>query len=112
MHLVSDYIRSAGKGTCYVCRAHRRSKDELILDFERDIDFEGCLQVCGPCIAEAAKITGVVAEATLALSQELALAQVRAELAEDELDRALTALDALRAAPPRRKPAPKAADGD
>lgn len=112
MHLVSDYIQSAGKGTCYVCRAHRRSKDELILDFQRDIDFEGALQVCAPCIAEAAKLTGVVEAATEALSQELALERVRREMAEDELDRAMTALDALRAAPARRKPAPKAADGD
>ena len=108
--MVSGYINSAGKGTCYVCRAHRRSKDELILDFGREIDFEGALQVCAPCIAEAAKLTGVVEAATEALSQELALQSVRLEMAEDELDRAMTALDALRKAPARRKAAPP--DGD
>lgn len=93
MHLVSDYIQSAGKGACYVCRAHRRSKTELVLDFERDIDFEGALQVCAPCIKEAAKLTGAVAEATAKLrrekddlAQRYVEAQVRADAAEAALD--------------------------
>lgn len=110
MFLVSDYIRAAGKGTCYVCRAHRRSKDELILDFGIEIDFEGALQVCAPCIKEAAGLTGAIAEATAALRDELFQTQGALANAEDELDRALTALDALRKAPVRRKAVPLAED--
>ena len=102
MHLVSAYINSAGKGTCYVCRAHRRSHDELILDFERDIDFEGCLQVCGPCIAEAAKLTGAISEATDLVRQELELERSRLADVEDELDAANRALDGLNMLKARR----------
>lgn len=106
IHLVSGYIQSAGKGTCYVCRAHKRSADEVVLDFQRDIDFEGALQVCGPCIAEAAKLTGAIADATEPLKAELALERERRETAEDEADRAIQALDAVRKAPAPRRKAP------
>jgi len=95
VYLVSDYIRAAGKGTCYVCRAHRRSADEKIIDLGIEIDFEGALQVCAPCIKEAAGITGAIAEATAAADAELAAA--RADLAEVEakLDAAEAAMDAM-----------------
>jgi hypothetical protein len=104
LYLVSDYIQSAGKGTCYVCRAHRRSRDEIVLDFGRDIEFEGALQVCAPCIAEAAKLTGAIGEANDALAAELALERQRRIDAEAMLDVADKALDALGiyAAKPRK----------
>lgn len=106
MYLVSDYIRAAGKGTCYVCRAHRRSHDELILDFGREIEFEGALQVCAPCIKEAAGLTGALAEATAKAEAELA--ELRAERDElgAKLDAAETAMDAMKIyrSTPRRKP--------
>lgn len=112
MYLVSDYIRAAGKGTCYVCRAHRRSKDEIILDFGREIEFEGALQVCASCIAEAAKLTGAIDDATDLLRQELA--HVRSELAHTEtaLDAAEVAMDAMKLyrATPRRGPKPSPED--
>ena len=102
MYLVSDYIQSAGKGTCYVCRAHRRSHDELILDFDREIDFEGALQVCAPCIAEAAGLTGAIADATALVRQELELETRRRIEAERQLDAADRALDALSVYKPRK----------
>lgn len=106
MFLVSDYIRAAGKGTCYVCRAHRRSHDEVIIDLGIEIDFEGALQVCAPCIKEAAGLTGALSEATDLLRAELELERERRIAAEDEADRALVALDALRKAPAPRRKAP------
>lgn len=102
MYLVSGYINAAGKGTCYVCRAHRRSADELILDFGREIDFEGALQVCAPCIKEAAGLTGALAEATAKAEAELELERSRRLEAESQLDAADRALDALAVYKPRK----------
>lgn len=95
MYLVSAYINAAGKGTCYACRAHRRSSDEVILDFGREIEFEGALQICGPCIKEAAGLTGALGEATEALAAELVAERQRRVDAELLLDAADKALDAL-----------------
>lgn len=96
MYLVSDYILSAGKGTCYVCRAHRRSRDEIVLDFGRDIEFEGALQVCAPCIKEAAGLTGAIAEAVaLAVAEADELRAERDELGL-KLDAAEQAMDAMK----------------
>lgn len=102
IYLVSGYINAAGKGTCYVCRAHRRSADELVLDFGREIDFEGALQVCAPCIKEAAGLTGAIAEATALLTAELAVERERRAEAERLLDAADRALDALNKYKPRK----------
>ncbi len=104
MHLVSDYIQSAGKGACYVCRAHRRSRDEIVLDFERDIEFEGALQVCAPCIKEAAKLTGAIAEAVSASERELDVLRKELDELDTKLDAAHTAMDAMKIyrATPRR----------
>lgn len=106
MYLVSDYIRSAGGGTCYVCHAHRRSHDEIVLDFESDIDFEGALQVCAPCIKEAAGLTGAIAEATDLLRQELDHTAKRLADAEVALAAADTAIDALNLYTRKARPAP------
>lgn len=111
MHLVSDYIRAAGKGTCYVCRAHRRSKDEVILDFERDIDFEGALQVCAPCIAEAAKLTGAIDAAVEKVEYEASV--LRAEnasllLALDAAEDALRGVEVFKVNRPARRKAVEA----
>lgn len=108
MYLVSDYIRAAGKGTCYVCRAHRRSRDEIIIDLGIEIEFEGALQVCAPCIAEAAKLTGAIADATaLALAEVAALRAERDELDAklDAAERAMDAMNLYRSKPRRMKPA-------
>lgn len=106
MYLVSAYINAAGKGTCYVCRAHRRSHDEIVLDFGREIDFEGALQVCAPCIAEAAKLTGAIAEAVaLAVAEADELRKERDELglALDAAEAAMDAMNLYRAKPRRSK---------
>lgn len=110
MYLVSDYIQSAGKGTCYVCRAHRRSHDEIILDFGREIEFEGALQVCASCIKEAAGLTGALAEATA--KAEADVARLTAEVATltaavDAAEDMLRGVDLFKAA---RKPRVKDAD--
>jgi len=112
LYLVSDYIRAAGKGTCYVCRAHRRSHQELILDFDREIEWEGALQVCAPCIKEAAGLTGALAEATAAADAEVARLRAENETLAQALDAAEIALqkvDLFKAARSRR---PKAADDE
>jgi hypothetical protein len=106
--LVSDYIRAAGKGTCYVCRAHRRSRDEIIIDLGREIEFEGALQVCASCIKEAAGLTGALAEATDAVATELALVTKERDELGTALDAAETAMDAMklyRATPRKVRPA-------
>lgn len=106
MYLVSDYIRAAGKGTCYVCRAHRRSRDEIVLDFGREIEFEGALQVCAPCIAEAAKLTGAITEAVAlaeAEADELRRERDDLGLALDAAERAMDAMKLYRATPRRSR---------
>ncbi len=112
MYLVSGYINAAGKGTCYACRAHRRSADEVILDFGREIDFEGNLQICAPCIKEAAGLTGAIAEATDLLRQELELERSRRAEAETQLDAADRALDALAVYKPRKTRVAAAAEAE
>lgn len=107
-----EYLESgsASPGTCYFCHASRRP-GEVVVDFHVQVDvatfdgtaLDGWLQSCSSCMAEVGRAIGMEsAGAVTDLRAELALEQARRLSAEQLLDEADTALDALKVYRSRR----------
>jgi hypothetical protein len=103
---------SASPGTCYFCHAARR-QGESVVDFHMQVDvatfdgtaLDGWLQSCSTCMAEVGRLIGMEsADKVALLRQELSLETARRLTAEQQLDEADKALDALTIQVQRRKP--------
>jgi hypothetical protein len=112
LSLQSEYLPagSASPGACYFCNAARR-QGEAVVDFHLQVDvaqfdgtaIDGWLQACSTCMAEVGRLIGMApADEVAALRSELALEQDRRRCAEQLLDEADTALDALKVYRSRR----------
>jgi hypothetical protein len=106
LSLQPEYLAagSASPGTCYFCNAARRP-GESVVDFHLQVDvasfdgtaIDGWLQACSTCMAEVGRLIGMEsAENVAALRAELSLEQARRLTAEQQLDEADRALDALK----------------
>lgn len=99
---------SASPGVCYLCKAARRP-GEVVIDWGFEVDRvvedgvggefigAGWFQTCSGCLAEYARLIGMVdTDRAETLAAELALECSRRQEAEAALDRAETALDAMK----------------
>jgi hypothetical protein len=85
------------------------SADLPVVTTDLDISFEGIVEFCQQCAAEAGALSGMIPEKTAQeLRTEAALARSAAISAEAERDSARKALDALREDLANRTPAPAA----
>jgi len=78
-----DYPIGTPLNSCYICKTGRRYPGERLLDPSLNIDFEGWLVICEECIAEAARMLGMISTAQAAKLQ-------------DQLDDAKTAVESYK----------------
>jgi hypothetical protein len=106
VQILDDYPPGTARGnTCYACGAGRRElrdadgalRSERVVDFMQLIDFEGHMMLCEQCVAEAARLLGMVEPIDAARDAErLAAATERCDQLATELAEARDLVHAIR----------------
>lgn len=101
LSITDTYPLGSAGNACYVCNAAQRTlaggRVESVVDFGRQIDFEGFLFVCETCITEAAGLLGWIDEATYKNHiVNVATARAERDAAVAERDEAVLVADAIR----------------
>lgn len=100
---VPGYTLAAIGGACFFCKAHQRN-NEIVIDCEKNIAFEGSVFVCEKCAGHMVRIIGgstkketeALKEKNAELTEKVSSLQVEVS-ALDEALRAVRAVDALQA---------------